>query len=283
MTQGAKAAPPPFWRGSTGFPGTTPHLGAHHAALARRHVRVLRSVHDRLCGPRPGEGRAAHRRARSASSPAPRCSSPRPSSGLFIGTFVLRLRRRPLRTAHDLHLFDAVVLRRDAGHGVPDHRPRRLPLAADRRHRHRRRARHHRHLSRRAGAEAHARPRLRLQPDACSSRWCRSSRFSPICWCRSSPLGLDGWRWVVLIGSAGALFVWFIRRAHAGKPALAASTMAGWTRPRRSRPRSRRKVPSRSQRHALADARRPCGREGRRRRAASPKSSSRPIAAAPSC
>jgi MFS transporter, putative metabolite:H+ symporter len=27
----------------------------------------------------------------------------------------------------------------------------------------------------------------------------------------SSPLGLSGWRWVVLIGSAGALFVWIIR------------------------------------------------------------------------
>ncbi|MBV9739710.1 MAG: MFS transporter, partial [Hyphomicrobiales bacterium] len=29
----------------------------------------------------------------------------------------------------------------------------------------------------------------------------------------TSPFGLDGWRWVVLIGSVGALFVWFIRRA----------------------------------------------------------------------
>src|SRR5271156_1196692 len=27
------------------------------------------------------------------------------------------------------------------------------------------------------------------------------------------PLGLDGWRWVVLAGSLGAIFVWFIRRA----------------------------------------------------------------------
>jgi len=27
-----------------------------------------------------------------------------------------------------------------------------------------------------------------------------------------SPFGLDGWRWVVLIGSTGALFVWFLRR-----------------------------------------------------------------------
>jgi putative MFS transporter len=26
------------------------------------------------------------------------------------------------------------------------------------------------------------------------------------------PLGLDGWRWVVLIGAAGAIFVWFIRQ-----------------------------------------------------------------------
>lgn len=26
------------------------------------------------------------------------------------------------------------------------------------------------------------------------------------------PLGFDGWRWVVLIGSAGAIFVWFIRQ-----------------------------------------------------------------------
>src|SRR5580693_2159367 len=28
-----------------------------------------------------------------------------------------------------------------------------------------------------------------------------------------SPFGIDGWRWVVVIGSTGALFVWFIRRA----------------------------------------------------------------------
>jgi putative MFS transporter len=27
----------------------------------------------------------------------------------------------------------------------------------------------------------------------------------------NTPVGLDGWRWVVLIGSAGAIFIWFIR------------------------------------------------------------------------
>ena len=34
----------------------------------------------------------------------------------------------------------------------------------------------------------------------------------------TSPFGLDGWRWVVLIGSIGALFVWFIRRAVPESP-----------------------------------------------------------------
>jgi len=33
-----------------------------------------------------------------------------------------------------------------------------------------------------------------------------------------SPLGIDGWRWVVLLGSAGAVFVWFIRRAIPESP-----------------------------------------------------------------
>jgi len=32
------------------------------------------------------------------------------------------------------------------------------------------------------------------------------------------PLGLDGWRWVVLIGSVSAIFVWFIRRSIPESP-----------------------------------------------------------------
>jgi putative MFS transporter len=32
------------------------------------------------------------------------------------------------------------------------------------------------------------------------------------------PLGFDGWRWVVLIGAHGAIFVWFIRRALPESP-----------------------------------------------------------------
>jgi MFS transporter, putative metabolite:H+ symporter len=33
-----------------------------------------------------------------------------------------------------------------------------------------------------------------------------------------APLGFDGWRWVVLIGSAGALFVWILRRGLPESP-----------------------------------------------------------------
>jgi putative MFS transporter len=32
------------------------------------------------------------------------------------------------------------------------------------------------------------------------------------------PLGIDGWRWVVLIGAAGAIFVWFIRKGVPESP-----------------------------------------------------------------
>ena len=34
----------------------------------------------------------------------------------------------------------------------------------------------------------------------------------------NKPLGLDGWRWVVIIGAHGAIFVWFIRRALPESP-----------------------------------------------------------------
>jgi putative MFS transporter len=33
-----------------------------------------------------------------------------------------------------------------------------------------------------------------------------------------SPFGFDGWRWVVLLGSVGAIFVWFIRRSIPESP-----------------------------------------------------------------
>ena len=38
-----------------------------------------------------------------------------------------------------------------------------------------------------------------------------------------APFGLDGWRWVVLIGSVGALFVWWIRRNVPESPRWLAS------------------------------------------------------------
>jgi MFS transporter, putative metabolite:H+ symporter len=45
-----------------------------------------------------------------------------------------------------------------------------------------------------------------------------------------SPLGLDGWRWVVLLGAAGAILVWWIRRNVPESPRwLAQSTTARGT------------------------------------------------------
>ena len=75
---------------------------------------------------------------------------------------------------------------------------------------------------------ARARPRLLPSTSSSPSAPCRWWRSSPGCWCRSQPFGLDGWRWVVLIGSVGAVIVvWFLRsafrKARAGSPATAAS------------------------------------------------------------
>ncbi len=36
-----------------------------------------------------------------------------------------------------------------------------------------------------------------------------------------SPYGIDGWRWVVLIGAAASMVIWVVRLLRAGKPALA--------------------------------------------------------------
>ena len=41
---------------------------------------------------------------------------------------------------------------------------------------------------------------------------CPSSPSSPGNWCRRQIFGLDGWRWVVIIGSIGAAVIWWIRR-----------------------------------------------------------------------
>ena len=38
-----------------------------------------------------------------------------------------------------------------------------------------------------------------------------------------APLGFDGWRWVVLIGSAGAAVVWFLRIGLPESPRPAAA------------------------------------------------------------
>ena len=93
--------------------------------------------------------------------------------------------------------------------------------------------------------------------------------------------GLDGWRWVVIIGSIGALVIWWIRLGLPESPRWLAQhgriaeaerivARAGAPSPRRDR-----------QRAAAAEARRRRSRaQGRRLDA---RCGARPIAAAPSC
>jgi hypothetical protein len=139
-----------------------PHLADGHPAVARRHVRVLRPVHDWLRHPRYGEIRAFDQRVDRhvlGSSPVRRFDLLR----LVHWHLRLRLCRRQIRAAGNFHLLHAGVLRCHADHGVPDDRLWRLSLAYDRRHRDRRGIGHHRHVCRRTGAKTHARPGVRVQ------------------------------------------------------------------------------------------------------------------------
>ena len=131
--------------------------------------------------------------------------------GLFIGTIAVsqiadRFGRKRVFVGSLLWYTAAAVVMATA-----DHRDRHRRLAADRRHRHRRRAGHHRHLHRRAGRRA----RCAAAPSRSTSRsssWpCRSVAFAA--W-KLGPLtiaGIEGWRWVVLLGAAAAIGVWFIQ------------------------------------------------------------------------
>ena len=82
------------------------------------------------------------------------------------------------------------------------------------------------------------------------------------------PLGLDGWRWVVLIGSAGAMFIWFIRLSLPESPRWLARR-ADWRKPsgssRASGAGSRWKAAENCRRRARRNATKPA-------RASSPRS-----------
>ena len=95
----------------------------------------------------------------------------------------------------------------------------------------------------------------------------------------TAPFGFDGWRWVVLIGSAGAIVIWFIRLACRNRRAGWRVT-GGSRRPNASPPASRR--------GRRRPGRHPCRRRARCRprrtaKAGSPRSGSRPTTGAPSC
>ena len=93
------------------------------------------------------------------------------------------------------------------------------------------------------------------------------------------PLGLDGWRWVALIGSLGAIVVWWLRRGTSGEPPLAGRA---WTR-RGSRPGAGPARSPRRSRYRIAPSEPVNAARQRRPRAeaASANCSARPMRAAP--
>ena len=120
----------------------------------------------------------------------------------------------------------------------------------------------------RTGAEIDARPAPSPSTRRSSSRWCRSWRLIAYQLVPISPFGFDGWRWVVVIGSIGALFVWFGPPILAGKPALADQSGTAWTRLTRVTSAIEAKVLADLKGAPLPAPGRPCGGEGRAARPA---------------
>jgi putative MFS transporter len=94
-----------------------------------------------------------------------------------------------------------------------------------------------------------------------------------------APLGLDGWRWVVLIGSGGAIVIWFIRLALPESPRWLA---------RRGRLSDAERVVEGIERRVAAEARASLPLPGPTQadesgQAPSPKSGSRLLTSARSC
>ena len=90
----------------------------------------------------------------------------------------------------------------------------------------------------------------------------------------AAPLGIAGWRWVVLIGALAAPVVVFLRRSPAGEPALARQARPS----RRGRPRARAASRPKSRPNMERRCRRPARTSRSRRRAASWISRSRACA-----
>ena len=199
-------------------------------------------------------------------------------AGLFIGTHGLRLRRRPLRPALDLHLLAAVVHRGD-GRSWRSRPPAtainlwRLIAGIG------------------IGVELVTIDTYiaELMPKDMRGRafaFNQSVQFSVVpvvaflAWylVPLSPLGFDGWRWVVLIGAFGAVCVWFIRLGVPESPRWLAQ---------RGRIVEAEKIVARLEAKIAPSTASPCRRCRRRsaRRAAPvlPRSSARDTARARSC
>ena len=159
-------------------------------------------------------------------------------AGLFVGTLLLQPHGRPLRPPRDLQLFAAVVFRGHVHHGLSI--DRRLPSTSG------------------ASSPASELDVEFVTIDAYISELVpkhtrgRAFAFNQFLSFLAVPfvafvswllvprhlLGLDGWRWVVIIGALGAIFVWFIRSGIPESPRwLEQHGRAGRSRPRHARDR----------------------------------------------
>ena len=139
------------------------HAQTDNAVVARRLVRVLRSVLHRLYRHRAVQGKNLHPDDPRPVRPERLCQFRRRAVHRPVHRHPgVQLAVRPLRPALDLHLRAVVVLGRRLHHGVSGHRGEHRSVAVDRQHRARRRAGERRRLCVGARAQEPARAGLRL-------------------------------------------------------------------------------------------------------------------------
>ena len=256
--------------------GDAHDLDDHRPARLRHVLRALRPPVLGLCRAEPGQVRPADRHdRRPVRHDRGRKLHRRPVHRPFHRHDPVRLSRRPVRPAGDLHLVAALVLGGEHHGGAAERRRRPQSLALRLRRRAWRRDRDHRRLSERARAEGDPRPRLRGQPG--DRLRLRAGRLVPRLAARADRAARA--RGLALGGAdRGA------RRAGrrlsaprpAGKPALARQA-----RPARGgRPRARAASKPKSRRNTAGRCRRPAPKSRCRRRAASSIFGARACAAA---
>jgi len=124
--------------------------------------------------------------------------------------FVAEPAVRLFRKADNFYVRSDLVLDCNIVYGATVDRCRLSYLALYCRHRDRCRVRHDRHLSVRAGAEGAPRRGLCLHCDD-QSDCLPTAAFLAFLLVPRTLFGVDGWRWVTLVGAGGAIIAWWLR------------------------------------------------------------------------